>query len=128
MHVLLVQDDLDTRDLLRHALKIEGHEVSQAFGTTDALRFSHTHPGIDVVVMDVSHSRGFPMMALVQELRRCLHNGYYILASGDWDTLEPSCQKDMTVLRKPYGKRDVLEAIRLCTDRLAHESILQHSA
>lgn len=117
MHVLLVHDDLDTRDLLQHALKKEGHEVYQALGPRDALRMSRTHPQIDVVVMDLLHGCWPSMMALAQDLRRSLSDGHYIVASGDWDTHEPSCQKDMTVLRKPYGKQDVLRAIGLGTGK-----------
>jgi DNA-binding NtrC family response regulator len=117
MHVLLVQDDLDTRDLLQHALRKEGHEVSQAFGPTDALRISRMRADIDVVFMDLPHWRWPAMMALAQELRRHLPDGHYILASGDWDTHQSSCQKDMTMLRKPYGKQDVLRAIGLCTGK-----------
>lgn len=117
MHVLLVQDDLDTRDLLQHALRKEGHEVSQAFGPSDALRVSRMRPDIDLVFMDLPHWRWPAMMALAQELRRRLPDGHYILASGDWDTHESSCQKDTTLLRKPYGKQDVLRAIGRCTHK-----------
>lgn len=118
MHVLVVEDDLDTRDLLQHALKKEGYEVSQAAGVPDALRMSRMYPDIDVVVMDVHPSLRPSILEAAQEISRRLHNGYCVLASGEWDTLEPACQKDMTVLRKPYGKRELLRAIRRCAAQL----------
>ena len=34
------------------------------------------------------------------------------LASGDWDALSCGCPQDMSVLRKPYGKADLLHAVR----------------
>lgn len=114
MHVLVVEDDPDTRDLLQQALKNAGHKVYQALCARDALRLSHMHPDIDVVVVDM-HPRHRPSsMEVAQEIRRWLPNGHCVLASGDWDTLEPSCREDMTVLRKPYGKNDLLRALDRC--------------
>lgn len=120
MHVLVVEDDLDTRDLLQHALKKAGHKVSQATGVTDALRLSRLHPDIDVVLMDAHQCRCRSPEDVTQEIRQRLHNGRYVLASGDWDTLEPRCrnQHDTTVLRKPYGKQELLCAIERCVARL----------
>lgn len=118
MHVLVVEDDLDTRALLEHALKKEGHEVSQALDVSDALRLSHIHPDIDVVVMDMHHRCQPSIVELAQEMRRRLRNGQYVLASGDWDKLERTCQDDTTVLRKPYGKHELLRAIGYCMTRL----------
>jgi len=117
MHVLLVEDDLDTRDLLQHALSKEGYEVYQAFCASDALRLSRMHPDIDVVVMDMHYCRRRSMVELAREMRRRLRHCHYILASGDWDTLEPSCGQNMTVLRKPYGKQELLRAIGCCITR-----------
>jgi len=121
MHVLIVEDDLDTRDLLQHALKKEGHEVFQALDVFDALRLSRMHPDIDVVVMDAHLCIRESIEDVTQEIRRFLHNGHCILASGDWDTLEPRCRDrdDLTVLRKPYGKRELLRALGHCVARLS---------
>ncbi|GLQ41444.1 response regulator [Dyella nitratireducens] len=121
MHVLVVEDDLDTRDLLQHALKKEGYEVSQALGVSDALRLSRMHPDIDVVVMDMHLCCRQSIEEITREIRRCLHNSHYVLASGDWDTLESRCrnQRDTTVLRKPYGKQELLRAIGRSVARLS---------
>lgn len=118
MHVLVVEDDLDTRDLLQHALKNEGYKVSQAIGVPDALRLSRMHPDIDVVVMDVHPCLRPSILEVAQEINRRLRHGHCVVASGEWDTLEPACQKAMTVLRKPYGKRELLGAIRRCAAQL----------
>jgi CheY-like chemotaxis protein len=128
MHVLVVEDDLDTRDLLQHALKKEGHEVLQASGVSEALRLSCMHPDIDVVVMDMHLCSRQMIEEATREIRQRLHNGHYVLASGDWDTLEPHCreQQDTTVLRKPYGKEELLRAIGRCVARLSLGAGITH--
>ena len=121
MHVLVVEDDLDTRDLLEHALKKAGYEVSQADGVSGALQLLHMHPDIDVVLVDVHRYRCQSPEDVTQEIRQRLHHGQYVLASGDWDRLEPRYRdrQDTTVLRKPYGKQELLRAIGRCVARLS---------
>jgi DNA-binding response OmpR family regulator len=116
MHVLLVEDDLETRDLVQHALRKEGCQVFQAFCVSDALRLSRMHPDIDVVVVDMHRGCRQSIDRIMQQMRQRLRHGRYVLISGDWDTLEPACrsQKDIIVLRKPYGTRELLRAIGLC--------------
>ncbi|MFK2901817.1 response regulator [Dyella jejuensis] len=117
MHVLVVEDDLDTRDLLHHALLKAGYEVSLARGVSDALRLSRLHPDIGVVIMDMHRGHRLSILEMTHEMRQYLPHGHYVLASGEWDALEPSCQRDMTVLRKPYGMNDLLHAVRRCDTR-----------
>lgn len=117
MHVLVVEDDPDTRELLQQALKDAGYDVYHAWCVQDALRLSRQHPDIDVVVVDVHPGHRPSSMEVAQEMRRQLPNGHCVLASGDWDTLDSSCRQDMTVLRKPYGKNDLLRALAHCAAR-----------
>lgn len=117
MHVLVVEDNPDTRELLQQALKNAGHVVYQALCVHDALRLSRMHPNIDVVMVDVHPGHRPSNVEVAQEMQRQLPNGQCVLASGDWDTLESSCMKDMTVLRKPYGKSDLLRALERCAAR-----------
>lgn len=128
MHVLVVEDDPDTRELLHHALKNEGYCVSQAHNISDALRLSRVHPDIDVVVVDMHHGRSPSTMEVAQQMRRRLRHGQYVLASGEWDALEGSCQDDTTVLRKPYGKSDLLRAVKRCLLRLGELAPSRRSA
>ncbi|WP_158545046.1 response regulator [Dyella monticola] len=114
MHVLVVESDPDTRELLHYALANEGYDVSQAHSVSDALRLSRIHPDIDVVVVDMHHCRRPSSMEVAQQIRRRLRHGQYVLASGEWDALEGTCQDDTTVLRKPYGKTELLRAIGRC--------------
>lgn len=111
MHVLVIQDDPDTRDLLHHALKNAGYRVSQAKRVSEALRLSHIYPDIDVVLIDMHPGHRFSAVDVAHEMRNGLRKRHYVLASGDWDALEPCCPDDMTVLRKPYGKTELLRAV-----------------
>lgn len=117
MHVLVVEDDPDTRELLQQALKNAGHEVYHAICVDEALRVARLHPDIDVVVVDVHPGHRPSSLEVAQAMRRQLPNGHCILASGDWDTLASSCHEEMTVLRKPYGKSDLLRALEHCAAR-----------
>jgi DNA-binding response OmpR family regulator len=112
MHVLVVENDLDTRDLLYKALIDAGYEVFQAKGLSEALKLSGLHPDIGIVVVDLNACVRLSGIEMAGEMRQRLDNSHYILTSSDWDALEPACPEDMTVLRKPYGKVELLHAIR----------------
>lgn len=112
MHVLVVDNDWDTGDLVYHALSNAGYTVSQAKGVADALRLSRLHPDIGIVVTDMRLDHEVTGMEMAGQMRQSLNNSHYILASGDWDALGSQCPEDMSVLRKPYGKADLLRAVR----------------
>jgi DNA-binding NtrC family response regulator len=111
MHVLVVENDPDTRDLLHKALIDAGYEVSQAKGFSEALQFSGLHPDIGVVVVDLNTCVRLSGIEMAGEMRQRLNNCHYVLTSSDWDALDPPCPEDMTVLRKPYGKVELLGAV-----------------
>jgi len=112
MHVLVVDNDRDNSDLLYHALSNAGYQVFQACDVADALQLSRQHPDIGVVVTDMRLDHQVTGLEMAEQMRQSLRNGYYILTSGDWDALIPSFPHDMSVLRKPYGKADLLCAVR----------------
>ena len=112
MHVLVVENDLDTRDLLYKALVDAGYEVSQAKGFSEALQLSGEHPDIGLVVVDLHACVRLSGIEMAGEMRQRLNNSHYILTSSDWDALAPACPDDMTMLRKPYGKVELLRAVR----------------
>jgi DNA-binding NtrC family response regulator len=118
MHVLVVDNDWDTCDLVYHALSHAGYEVSQAKGVAEALHLSRQHPDIRVVVADMRLDHQISGVEMAGKMRQSLNNSHYILASGDWDALQSHCPDDMSVLRKPYGKADLLRAVRYGAARL----------
>ncbi|WP_158621166.1 response regulator [Dyella dinghuensis] len=111
MHVLVVENDLDTRDLLYKALIDAGYEVSQAKGFSEALQLSGQHPDIGLVVVDLHTCVRLSGVEMAGEMRQRLSNSHYILTSSDWDALDPTCPDDMTILRKPYGRIELLRAV-----------------
>ncbi|GGA14856.1 response regulator [Dyella caseinilytica] len=112
MHVLVVDNDRDNSDLVYHALNNAGYDVFQAWDVADALQLSRQHPDIGVVITDMRLDHQVTGLEMAEKMRQRLRNGYYILTSGDWDALIPGCPRDMSILRKPYGKADLLCAVR----------------
>jgi DNA-binding NtrC family response regulator len=112
MHVLVVDNDRDNSDLVYHALNSAGYEVFQAWFVADALKLSHQHPEIGVVVTDMRLDHQVTGLQMAGKMRPSLHHSHYILASGDWDALPAGCPQDVSILRKPYGKADLLRAVR----------------
>lgn len=54
MKILVVEDDLDTRDLLSELLEMEGHQIVTANESQHALEILNNHSCIDLLVTDVS--------------------------------------------------------------------------
>jgi CheY-like chemotaxis protein len=54
MKILVVEDDLDTRDLLSELLEIHGHEIATAGESQEALSVLSKQPDIDLLITDVS--------------------------------------------------------------------------
>jgi DNA-binding NtrC family response regulator len=112
MHVLVIDNDRDNSDLVYHALSHAGYEVFQAWMVADALRLSRLYPDIGIVVTDMRLDHEVTGLEMARKMRQNLHNSHYILTSGDWDALSRHCPNDISVLRKPYGKADLLRAVR----------------
>jgi DNA-binding NtrC family response regulator len=112
MHVLVVDNDLDTLDLVHYALNEAGYDVSQANGVADALRLSVQHPDIGVVISDMRLDHQITGMEMARKMRQRLSNGHYIFTCGDWHVLESRWPDDASILLKPYGKEDLLRAVR----------------
>ena len=81
-------------------------------GFSEALQLSGKHPDIGLVVVDLHTCVRLSGVEMAGEMRQRLNNSHYILTSSDWDALGPACPDDMTMLRKPYGKVELLRAVR----------------
>jgi len=52
--ILVVEDELDVRELARDVLEMNGYRVLEALDVADATRLAQTHPGpIDLLITDV---------------------------------------------------------------------------
>jgi CheY-like chemotaxis protein len=54
MNILIVEDDLDTLDLLSELLMMQGHEVVAASDSRQALSILNNRPDINLMVTDIS--------------------------------------------------------------------------
>ncbi|MBE1159682.1 response regulator [Dyella acidiphila] len=127
MHVLIVDNDRDSSDLVSHALSGAGYEVFQARCVADALRLSRLHPDIDCVLADMRLDHQVSGVEIAGRMRPRLRNSHFIVASGDWDALDGACAHDLSVLRKPYGKTELLRAVRHGISRqLIRHALLTH--
>ena len=52
-HILVVDDEPDIRDVLRLLLERQGYTVSEAEDGAGAVNFVATHPGLDLIILDV---------------------------------------------------------------------------
>jgi two-component system, chemotaxis family, chemotaxis protein CheY len=112
--ILLVEDDSDVRTLLRHALEMAGHVVTEAWNGRDGLE-QYTRIPCEVVVTDIL----MPVMdgmALIRELKR-LDAGVRIIAItggiGVLDFLDDAGTLGaQRTLRKPFCLYELVDAVR----------------
>ncbi|GLQ96371.1 response regulator [Dyella mobilis] len=111
MHVMVVDTDVDTQDLVHYALNEAGYEVCKARNVADALRLSSQHPDIGIVISDMRLDHQVTGMQMALRMRQRLINGHYIITCGDWNVLHSHQPDDVSILLKPYGKEDLLRAV-----------------
>ena len=119
MNVLIVNDDMTNRKLLRALLEAEGHCVTEAPDGVEALG-ELDHRGADAVISDIL----MPTMdgyRLCHELRRNAHwphvpfifyTSTYLSAADEQLALDLGAEK---FLRKPAPAQEILDALRDAT-------------
>ena len=101
--ILIVDDEVEIRDLLLTRLQMEGYECAQAAGTEAALRYLDQTP-CDVVVSDLRMA-GRSGLALLDEVKRAYPKTAVILATGENDirvAIEAMKQGAADYLLKPF--------------------------
>jgi DNA-binding response OmpR family regulator len=110
--ILIVEDDMDLRRMLRYALMLDGFDVQEAGDGLDALRLlDGTVP--DAVILDL----GLPVVsghAVRQEIAAQAHMRHIpvIVVTGQpgpHDTLDVAC-----VLQKPISTDQLIRTVRSC--------------
>ncbi|RUL66055.1 response regulator [Dyella dinghuensis] len=107
MHVLVIENDRDTRDVLSCMLEDAGYTVLQASKVSDGLRLARLNNHIGVVLVDVHLGDRLTGLEILKSLRDRLPFAQFILISGDWEALEKTIP-DTRMLRKPCGRMEVL--------------------
>lgn len=121
--VLLVDDDKDFLDSLRHFLEEAGHEVTAALGASRALEVLAQGQSHDVAVIDV-YMPEMDGRQLAERMRTELgaRKIPVILLSGKTFELRPSL--GMTALSKAGLRGTLLQEIeRVCRDARAQDQV-----
>ena len=111
--ILVVDDESSVRTLAKSALERAGFGVEVAEDGTEALEMIEAHPGLDVVVLDLT----MPSMDGMETLEeiRAMHPGLPVLLSSGYgkDSVPYAAlrSRDTAFLRKPYSPQDLLEAV-----------------
>jgi two-component system cell cycle sensor histidine kinase/response regulator CckA len=115
--VLIVEDEVDVRDLTRDVLEMYGYVVVEALDAADALRLGETHPGrLDLLITDVVMPRmSGPELARQLQVRRpdlrvlCM-SGYPESAERGAAGGEPWT----AWLQKPFSPDGLIAKVREC--------------
>ena len=112
--ILLVEDDSDVRTLLRHALEMAGHVVTEAWNGRDGLE-QYTRIPCEVVVTDIL----MPVMdglAFIRELKRQDAGVRIIAITGGVGVLDflddAGIIGAQRTLRKPFYMNELVNAVR----------------
>jgi DNA-binding response OmpR family regulator len=119
--ILIIDDNVPTRDILRQALERAGHEVVEASDGRVGIAHQRTMPA-EVIITDIlmPDQEGFET---IRALRRDFPTTGIIAMSGGGQI---GCETLLTVaerlgaqrvLQKPFGLRDMLDAVHQLLQR-----------
>jgi len=110
--VLLVEDDVVIRNLVRRTLERAGYRVLAAADVVEALTFSSNYSGrIDILLTDIDMPRldGISLADFIKKQRPEI----LVLVMSAWlSSSDPNYEMDVTMLPKPFSPQMLLETIR----------------
>lgn len=113
--ILLVEDNTEVREVTRQRLETLGYRVHEAENGPTALAVLTAGTRIDLVFSDMVMSGGLSGYDVVREVRQKWPDIRLLLTSGYPDDLLRSQEAelhDLRILRKPYNRRELAEALR----------------
>jgi len=119
VHVLVVDDEAEVRDLLRAGLEAEGYTVIEAEDGAGLSAQLERHP-VDLITLDVRLS-GEDGFTLAREIR-ARHNVPIVMISGKGDMIDRVVGLELGAddyIAKPFHMREVLARIRAVLRRYA---------
>jgi DNA-binding response OmpR family regulator len=112
MHLLVVEDDPEMRDLLRKVLEKDGYAVSVASGTREAVA-SLSQASFDLVVTDLvmPDNGGLEILRVIRESNPALPV-IIITAFGDWGSYSRALEMGAAAfISKPLRMTELTAAI-----------------
>lgn len=111
--VLVVEDEAVVLEATIALLRALGHVAHPARSGDDAMKALIKHPGIDVILADVTLGDGDSGVLLARRLAHSAWPGAFIFVSGDMEaSIQTSDRPPHSLfLSKPYGRRDLLRAL-----------------
>lgn len=111
MHVLVIENDRDIREVVCCILEDAEYAVLPASNVSDGLRLARQNPHIGVVLVDIHLGDRLTGLEILGDLRERLPRAEFILVSADWDALEKGVPR-ARILRKPCGRSEILDLVR----------------
>ena len=102
--ILILEDNVDTRDLYKLALETEGHKVELAGGGGEALTYLQNNPAPELILLDLS----MPGMGGAEFVDRLKGNADWknikVVVISGWDNLQNKAAELGAVgyLKKPF--------------------------
>lgn len=113
--VLLVEDNLEVREVTRQRLERLGYTVLEAENGPTALAILQSGAKVDLVFSDMVMSGGLSGYDVAREVRQRWPGIRLLLTSGYPDDIlrrQIAELQDLRVLRKPYSRRELADALR----------------
>jgi len=118
--VLLVEDDALVREHVATQLRELGYDVTVVPEAAKALDALRAQPGFDLLFTDIVMPGGMNGLDLAGEAR-ALHPGLRVLLTSGYTenalSQHGAMEPGVLLLKKPYRRRDLAEAIRRAMDR-----------
>ena len=118
--IMLVEDDVDIRELVATMLQAAGYKVLKPDSATAALELAQTPSvNIDLLLTDIimPHMSGIELYDQVQALRPGIKRLYMTGYAGDDLGRRGLLESDMVVLEKPFDSTALLASVRAVLDR-----------
>lgn len=110
--ILIAEDEVMIRNVLRHILNAEGHEILAAADGYEALELSRKYDGdIDLLITDVSMPR-MDGLELMDRLLKERPNIKILVMSGHASEELRGRQSGFPFLRKPFPPDEVRNRVR----------------
>jgi CheY-like chemotaxis protein len=109
--ILIIDDDVELRALLRMALEETGHQVDEATDGAEGIQAYRQRPA-DLILCDLVMP-GMEGLETIRELRTCFTDAKIVAMSGGNMNFLPiaSCLGAVRTLRKPFGFASLLAVV-----------------